>query len=393
MVKIISYSWRTILFCCAICILFTQPIAVYASSVTGINMTPGATPVSHHVYDLHMTIMMVCALILMGVYAFFIWCMFKYRRKANPNPATFSDKKNIEVIWIVVPFIILIIMAVPATITLFEINDDEMPDFTVKVTGYQWKWRYAYLDHGIDFISNLNTPVSQIYGESDKGINYLREVDAPLVVPVNQKIRFLLTSNDVLHSWWVPEIGMKRDAIPGIVNEMWAKFEKTGTYRGQCAELCGWGHAFMPIVINVVSEEEFENWVLETRESQKIADTEDLKDYTFDELLVMGEQNYNKYCSVCHQVDGLGQLPIVPPLMGSSVATGEPISRHIDILLNGVPGSLMQAFGEQLGYTTIASIITYERNAWGNDTMDIVQPQQVREQHLHSSFKMPEQQP
>lgn len=225
------------------------------------NMTAGVTPISHDVYALHMLSFFVCVGIGIIVFGVLAYTLFYHRKSKGVQAANFDENKKLEYAWAIIPFLILIIMAVPATIVLNRMNDMSAADLTIKITGYQWKWKYEYLDQGISFFSNLSTPQNQLNNQAAKGQWYLREVDHPLVVPIHEKIRFLMTSNDVIHSWWVPSLGIKRDALPGFINEAWARIDKVGTYRGQCAELCGTNHAFMPIVVQAVSEDDFNKWV------------------------------------------------------------------------------------------------------------------------------------
>lgn len=347
-----------------------------------LNMYKGVTPISRDVYNLHMVAMVVCAIIGIVVFGVMIYSLIHHRKSRGYKPATFHDNFRMEVVWSIIPFLILVGLAVPATRLLIKMDDTSLSDITIKVVGYQWRWQYQYLDQGISFFSNLSTPYEQIQNKQDKGEWYLLEVDKPLVVPVNKKIRFLVTSNDVIHSWWVPELGIKRDAIPGFMYEAWAIIDKPGTYRGQCAELCGINHGFMPIVVNAVTEDEFNQWVSqqvknEDKYSKTALEPSAQKKMTKAELMSLGEVKYKQICSACHKVDGTGIPPMYPALRGSSVAVGKPISRHIDLIMNGIPGSAMQAYKDQLTDEEIAAITTYERNAWGNNTNDVIQPADV----------------
>lgn len=347
-----------------------------------LNMYKGVTPISKGVYNLHMVAMVVCAIIGIVVFGIMIYSLIHHRKSKGYKPATFHDNFRMEVVWSIIPFLILVGLAVPATRLLIKMDDTSLSDITIKVVGYQWRWQYQYLDQGISFFSNLSTPHDQIQNKQNKGEWYLLEVDKPLVVPINKKIRFLVTSNDVIHSWWVPELGIKRDAIPGFMYEAWAIIEEPGTYRGQCAELCGINHGFMPIVVQAVSENEFNQWVVQqTKVEDKYAKTSleasAQKKMTRAELMTLGEMKYKQICSACHKVDGKGIPPMYPALRGSSVAVGKPISRHIDLILNGLPGSAMQPYKDQLTNEEIAAITTYERNAWGNNTNDEIQPAEV----------------
>lgn len=349
-----------------------------------INLTPGVTPISRDIYDLHMTIFWICVVIGIGVFGVMFYSLFKYRKSLGVTPAKFHGHTRVEIFWAVIPFLILVIMAIPATQVLMRMEDNSKADVNIKVTGYQWKWQYQYLDEGISYFSNLSTPAAQLQGKAPKGEHYLREVDNPVVVPINKKIRFLVTSNDVIHSWWVPALGIKRDAIPGFIHEAWAKIEKPGIYRGQCAELCGINHGYMPIVVEAVSDADYQKWVAQhapgsTQGPQ--AQAQPPVKMTKDALMTQGEQVYASNCSVCHKPDGSGMPPAFPALKGSKVATGVAAG-HINIVLNGVPGTAMQAFGKQLSDTDIAAVVTYERNSWGNPSAGknaggIVQPADV----------------
>ncbi len=342
-----------------------------------LNMTPGVTPISHDIYNLHMTIFWICVAIGIIVFGILTYSLVHHRKAKGAVAAKFHEHTYVEIIWAVIPFLILIAMAIPATMVLIRMNDESHSDLTIKITGYQWKWKYDYLNQGISFFSNLSTPIQEIHNKAPKNKWYLLEVDKPLVVPVHKKIRFLITSNDVIHSWWVPALGVKKDAIPGFINEAWARINKPGTYRGQCAELCGINHGFMPIVVVAKSVQGFNDWVAKQKGQAKAKAEQPKKEWTYQALMKRGEEKYNVYCAVCHKADGTGVPPTFPGLKGSSVATGKPISRHIHIILDGVPGTAMQAFGSQLDDTDIAAITTYERNAWGNNTGDVVTPDDV----------------
>lgn len=350
-------------------------LPISALAEWGINLPRGVTPISRDIYDLHMLTMAICAGIGLIVYSSLIFILFRYRRSRGAKSADFDNNSTLENIWTVIPFLILVGMAVPATLVLMDMEDESHADLTIKITGSQWQWQYAYLDQGIEFTSNLSTPTGQIHGNSAKGKWYLLEVDKPLVLPVNQKVRFLVTSDDVIHSWWVPELGVKRDAIPGYIHESWAKILEPGIYRGQCAELCGVDHAFMPIVVKAVSEQEFSLWLAQ---QHKLPHPEQTAQAKMASEMLAGKQHYLHYCAACHQPDGSGNPPLFPALTDSSIVVGDPVSRHIDLVLHGVPGSAMPAFAEHLSNAEIATIITYERNAWGHDTGDLITPEQVQ---------------
>jgi len=354
------------------------------SSITqaeyGVNMTPGVTDISQSVYDLHMIVFWICVVIGIVVFGVMFWSMFKYRKSQGAKPAQFHESTLVEIIWTIIPFIILVAMAVPATSTLIEIYDVEESDIDIKITGYQWKWQYDYINDDVSFFSNLSTPQDQINNQETKGDNYLLEVDEPLVIPINKKIRFLVTSNDVIHSWWVPAFAVKKDAIPGFINEAWTKVNTPGIYRGQCAELCGKDHGFMPIVVKAVEEPEYKAWLLAKQEKAKadtlLASQQSAQQWSLEDLIAKGETVYNTSCAMCHQANGEGIPPAFPALKGSAIAMGA-IENHINIVLNGKPGTAMQAFGQQLNDVDLAAVITYERNAWGNNKGDMVSPQDV----------------
>lgn len=334
-----------------------------------LNMTPGVTPISQDIFNLHMTIFWICVAIGVVVFGVMFYSLYAHRKSRGYKAATFHGNTRIEIFWAVIPFIILVIMAIPATTVLIDMEDSSKADVNIKVTGYQWKWQYEYLDEGISFYSNLSTPMDQLKNKAPKGEWYLLEVDKPLVVPIHKKIRFLVTANDVIHAWWVPALGIKRDAIPGFIHEAWARIEKPGIYRGVCAELCGLNHAYMPIVVDARTPEDYEKWVKEqmaTAQQAAATSKADLnRQYTLQELMPRGEKIFNTTCAACHKADGMGMPPAFPPLKGSKIATG-PIKDNIDIVLNGKPGTAMMAFAPQYNNTELASVITYVRNAWGN---------------------------
>ncbi|NDD67719.1 cytochrome c oxidase subunit II [bacterium] len=340
------------------------------------NLYKGVTPISRDIYHLHMIAIGVCSAIGIVVFGVMFYSLFKHRKSKGYKPATFSQNLHLEIIWTIIPFIILIGLAIPATTALIHQDNSDDSDITIKIVGYQWKWQYQYLDQGISFFSSLSTPYSQIRNKTPKGEWYLLEVDHPLVLPVHKKIRFIVTSADVVHSWWVPELGVKRDAIPGFMHEAWANIDTPGTYRGQCAELCGINHGFMPIVVQAVSEKDFALWV--AKQKAPLPPVVE-KPMTRLELMTAGKARYDLVCSACHQSNGLGMPPLFPALKRSSVAMGHPLSRHVDLILNGIPGSAMAAYADQLTDKEIAAIVTYERNAWGNNTNEEVQPADVAE--------------
>ena len=365
-----------------VCAFITTHSALAATDYWQMNMHKGVTPLSRDMYDLHMIAIVICAISGFLVFGVMFYSLIHHRKSKGHVAASFHDNTRVEILWTIIPFLILVGLAIPATKVLIRMEDSSASDVTIKVVGYQWKWQYQYLDQGISYFSNLATPYDQIQNKQPKGQWYLLEVDKPLVVPVHKKIRFLVTSNDVIHSWWVPDLGVKRDAIPGFMHEAWARIEKPGVYRGQCAELCGINHGFMPIVVRAVSEEDFDKWVAsQTPVENKYAATAGQpavqKVMTRAELMTTGKAKYELVCAACHKADGTGLPPLFPALKGSSVAVGNPISRHISIILNGVPGTAMQAYKDQLSDEETAAIATYERNAWENNTNDEIQPADV----------------
>lgn len=374
-----------------LCALMLAPSLHAAADHWQMNMYKGVTPISQDMYNLHMIAIYICAVIAVLVFGVMIYSLIHHRKSKGHVAATFHENTRLEIVWTVIPFLILVGLAIPATRVLIKMDDNSESDLTIKVVGHQWKWEYQYLEQGIHFYSNLATPYKQIENKEKKGEWYLLEVDKPLVLPINKKIRFLVTSTDVIHSWWVPELGVKRDAIPGFMYEAWAKIEKPGTYRGQCTELCGVNHGFMPIVVNAVTEDAFNAWVAEQEKlaaEQKNAPL--VPNLSAEALMTLGKDRYETHCAACHRSDGTGLPPLYPALKGSSIAVGNPVSRHIDLILAGVMGSAMQAYRDQLTDEEIAAITTYERNSWGNKTDDLVQPADVakRRQAMTQQPKM-----
>ncbi|MFV8818934.1 cytochrome c oxidase subunit II [Haliea sp. E17] len=337
-------------------------------------MAPGATEVGLEIYNLHMIILGICTVIGIGVFGVMFYSLYAHRKSKGAVPATFHENTRVEIIWTIIPFFILVGMAWPATSTLLQIYDNEDAELDVLVTGYQWKWKYEYLNEdgeNVAFFSNLRTPQSEIRNTAPKGEHYLLEVDEPLVLPAGKKVRFLVTANDVIHSWWVPELAVKKDAIPGFINETWTRTSEEGVYRGQCAELCGKDHGFMPIVVDVVSESEFKDWM-----ASKQAEAAEIKklmaqSFTMDELMARGKAVYDRNCLACHGANGEGGVG--KAIAGSPVATGD-LAHHLDVAIHGVPGTAMQAFGGQLNDVDMAAVVTFQRNAFGNNMGDMVQP-------------------
>ncbi|MEY5020510.1 MAG: hypothetical protein RJA91_10 [Pseudomonadota bacterium] len=347
----------------------------------GLNMTQGVTPISQDVYNMHMTSLYVVTIIGILVFSVMFWSIFHHRKSKGVKPAKFSHSTTVEVIWTLIPFAIIVALAIPATKLLARMDDTSKSEITVKATGYQWKWKYDYIDEDITIYSNLAAD-SVDASQKNSGIdpktadNYLRNTDTALVLPVGKKIRIMTTASDVIHAWWVPDLGWKRDAIPGFINDNWTVINKEGIYRGQCAEICGKGHGYMPIVVKAVPEKEYLAWVQETKLALKSKKDSGDKELSMDELKSKGEAVYKANCLACHQANGQGIKGVFPALDGSPIATVKTrITEHIRQVIYGKNN--MPAFGEQLSDTDIAAVVTYERNVWGNKTGDIIQPKDV----------------
>lgn len=346
-----------------------------------LNLQQPETIIAHEIYHLHTLILVICAIIFAAVFGAMFYALWKHRKSVGHEAEQFHEHTAVEILWTVIPFLILVGMAIPATKTILAMKDTSSPDISIKVTGYQWKWRYDYLNEDIGFYSNLTTPLEQIENRAPKGEHYLLEVDNPLVVPVGKKVDVLITADDVIHSWWVPAFGVKQDGIPGFVRDTWFKVEQPGTYRGQCAELCGKDHGFMPIVVEAVTEDKYKEWVAQqqAKKAQALAASaaDANKTYALDELKAEGEKIYGKTCVACHMPNGQGLPPTFPALAGGKIATG-PVAGHIDIVVNGSKKNpAMVAWKSQLSDLEIAAVITYERNSFGNKVGDMVQPKQI----------------
>ncbi len=344
-----------------------------------LNLMKGVTKVSNDVYDLHMLILWICVFIGLGVFGTMFYSIYHHRKSKGHVAAQFHENTTVEIIWTIIPTLILVGMAIPATKTLIELDDVQGSDMSIKVTGWQWKWEYEYLDNGVHFFSSLDE-ASNKARQVNSGIdprsvpNYLLNVDHPLVIPTKKKIRFLFTAADVLHSWWVPDLGWKKDAIPGFINESWTYVEKPGTYRGQCTELCGKDHGFMPVVVIAMEQPDYDAWVKKTKaDAQK---GPDLSDQPRAELIAKGEGIYAKNCSTCHLPDGKGVPGAFPAITGSAVVKGD-INAQTNLILNGKGG--MPAFGKMLKADELAQVITYTRNALGNAVGDEIQPKAIQE--------------
>ncbi len=366
-------AWSTL------AMLLMVPAAAFAEYK--LNLQTPNTALGHTIYDLHTIITWICVVIFVVVFGFMFYSVFKHRKSVGHPAAHFHEHFWVEVGWTVIPAIILIAMAVPATTALKQLRDTSEPDMTIKATGYQWKWGYDYIKgegEGISFFSSLSTPRAQIEGREPKGENYLLETDNHVVVPVGKKVRMLVTAADVIHAWWVPALTIKQDAVPGFIRDTWFKAEAPGIFRGQCAELCGKEHGFMPIVVEVKSAADYSAWVSSQKASMKkaaVADAPD-KTWTLDELKARGEKVYASNCVACHQANGMGTPPAFPPLSGSKNATG-PKADHLAIVLNGKSGTAMAPF-KHLSDADIAAVVTYERNSWANKTGDMVTPAEVK---------------
>ena len=343
-----------------------------------LNMTRGVTDISNEVFELHMLIFWICVAIGVVVFGVMFYSMYAHTKKKNPVAASFHENHKVEIAWTIIPFLILIAMAIPASKTLVKIYDDEAGDLNIQVTGHQWKWQYNYLEDDVSFFSNLSTDMDEINNLVPKGENYLQEVDEMVVIPVGKKVRFLITANDVIHSWWMPAFAIKQDAIPGFVNTAWTKVDKPGIYRGKCTELCGKNHGFMPIVVKVVEQSEYDEWVSGKREeAMKMAELT-TKDWTAEELVARGESVYAVNCVACHQTNGQGISGIFPALAGSDIVLNDK-ERNIEILMEGVQGAAMNSFS-YLSEVELAAVITYTRQSWGNENNgngEIVVPKDI----------------
>ena len=365
-------------------VLFFIPLNVLADWT--LNLREGATPISQEIYKMHMVTLWVVTIIGILVFAVMFWSIFHHRKSRGAKAAKFSHSTTVEIIWTIIPTIIIISLAIPATKLLIKMEDTSESAITIKATGSQWKWKYDYLDgvgEGITIYSNLDDKSKEV-SLRDSGLNpmeyenYLMDVDEPIVLPVGTKIRILTTAQDVIHAWWVPDLGWKRDAIPGFINDNWAVIEKPGTYRGKCAEICGAGHGYMPIVVKAVSMDDYTAWVDEKLIAQEASKNTSDMVLSMEELMTKGQKIYKAQCLVCHQANGEGMRGAFPAIAGSPIAIeADNRLRHIHQIIYGK--GLMPAFGEQLSDVDIASIVTFTRNSWGNNTGDIIQAKEVSE--------------
>jgi cytochrome c oxidase subunit 2 len=348
------------------------------------NLQPAASKIAADIHWVHEAVMLLVVVLFVGVFGFMFYSCYAHRKSVGHKADQFHENTTVEVLWTVIPAIILVLIAWPVTKVVIAQKDTSHPELTIKATGIQWKWAYDYLNgegEGISFVSTMTTPRAQIEGREAKGENYLLEVDNEVVVPVGKKVRVLTTAADVIHSWWIPAFGTKQDAIPGFIRDIWFRAETPGVYRGQCTELCGKDHGFMPIVVRVVSQEDYTKWVGEKKALLAKAADDETKTFTLAELKSRGEKVYAANCVACHQASGKGLPPTFPALDGSKVVTGAQAAQ-IDVVLNGVTKNgaptAMAAFGKQLSNVEIAAVITFTRNNWGNSTGEAVQPAQIK---------------
>jgi cytochrome c oxidase subunit II len=372
---------------------FGALVAPPANAEFAWNFPTPVTPIARDTLEIHNEFMLIITVLFVVVFAIMIYSMIKHRKSVGHQPAKFTGPTGgLQWFWVLVPFGMLlfidfVLMGIPAFHAVIAMEDTKTrADMVLKVTGMQWKWQYEYPDSGIKFISTMTTPREQIENKAAKGEHYLLEVDNEVVLPVGKKVRILLTATDVIHTWWVPQFGVKRDAIPGFLRETWVKIEQPGVYRGQCAELCGKDHAFMPVVVRAVPEPEYLAWVEQKKTELAAAASGADRAWSKDELLARGKETYDKVCVACHQANGMGIPGAFPALGGSKMVSGPLLSpdgkllpdSHLDRVMNGKPGTAMQAFKSMLNDVEIASVITYERNAFGNSMGDMIQPAQVK---------------
>lgn len=345
-----------------------------------LNLHQPQSSIASQIYDQHTLVMIISVIMFFGVCGVMFYSMLKHRKSQNHQAAHFHENTTIEIVWTIIPVLLLAVMGYPAAKTVIAMKDTSNPDITVKITGYQWKWGYEYLKgegEGVSFYSSLATPLAQIENREPKGENYLLEVDNPMVVPVGKKIRLLITANDVIHAWWVPQVGVKQDAIPGFIRDSWFMADKPGTYRGQCTELCGKDHGFMPIVLEVMEPAQYAEWVAKQKAKSSAQAIDPNKVFTQEELMAQGEKVYAGTCAACHQANGQGIPGTFPSVDGSKITAG-PKADHISLVLNGRPNTAMAAF-KQLSDVEVAAVVTYQRNAWTSKTGDAVQPSEVKE--------------
>ena len=360
----------------------TAAISLLFSSATqadyALNMTRGVTPISRDLYGLHMLVLWVCVVIGVIVFGAMAWSIIHHRKSRGAVAHNFHESTSVEIAWTLIPLFVLIGIAIPATGTLLDLEDAKTDaDITVQVTGIQWKWKYRFVDEGVEFISSLAQSSRDVVKNPSGKDNYLLEVDRPIVLPINKKIRFLFHSDDVIHAWWVPALAVKQDAVPGFINDSWAIIEEAGTYRGQCAELCGKEHGFMPIVVEAVTLAEYEKWLVDQKSEAAAIAAQAEQEWSMRDLIAKGETVYNANCAACHGPTGAGIPGVFPALTSSPVATGNA-AEHINLVMNGKSGSAMAAFKTQLSDVDLAAVITFERNSLGNNVGDAIQPSAIK---------------
>lgn len=341
-----------------------------------INLAAPATGIARQIYELHSMVLWICFGIFLVVFLPMFYAIWRHRKSLGHEAHAFHEHPLLEMVWTAVPALILVAMAIPTTKVVMAMKDTGAAEISVKVTARQWKWEYEYLGQDLKFISNLATPQTQIDNQAAKGEHYLLEVDRPLVVPTGQKVRLVFTAEDVIHSWWVPALGVKQDAVPGFIRDAWFTVDTPGTYRGQCAELCGVGHAFMPIVVEALPPEQYAAWLGEQKTRVAAARSGAQKEWALADLVAEGEKVYAAHCAACHQANGAGIAGTFPALDGSPLVIG-PKAGHLERVFNGKAGTAMQAFGKQLSDLEIAAVVSFERNSWRNKTGDAVQPREV----------------
>jgi cytochrome c oxidase subunit 2 len=348
-------------------------------AVNQLDLHPAATKIAEDQRWLHYFMLIICLVIFLGVFGVMFYSILVHRKDKGAKSANFHESTTVEIIWTIVPFIIVILMALPATKVVVAMKDTSSADLTIKATGMQWKWGYDYLNgegSGIGFVSTLDAAQRQM-SDSGKpsGDDYLLKVDHPLVVPVDKKIRIITTANDVIHAFAVPSFGIKQDAIPGFVRDTWFRAEKIGDYHGQCQELCGKEHAYMPIHVKVVSQQDYTHWVEGQRAEMSAKADDPAKVWELADLRARGEKIYNGNCAACHQPNGKG-AGAVKPLDGAAVVLDADKTRQIAVLLNGQNNGAMPSW-KQLSDTEIAAVITFTKNSWSNKTGQAVQPSDV----------------
>ena len=353
-------------------------LASSAQAEYALNMTEGVTPISHDLYDLHMIVLWICVAIGVLVFGAMAWSILLHRKSRGAVAANFHESTMVEIIWTIAPLAVLIGIAIPATGTLLDLEDAKTnADINLQVTGIQWKWKYNYIDEGVEFISSLAQSSRDVVSDPTGNENYLLEVDQPIVLPINKKIRFLFNSNDVIHAWWVPELAVKQDVIPGFINDSWAIIEEPGTYRGQCAELCGKDHGFMPIVVKAVTQSDYEQWIADKKAEATAVAAQAEQQWSMQDLLAKGESVYAGNCAACHGPTGAGIPGVFPAMTNSPVATGD-LAEHVNVVMNGRSGTAMAAYKTQLSDVDLAAVITFERNNLGNSVGDMVQPSAIK---------------